>query len=32
MASEAVRPMIVAGVDGSKDSKEALRWAARQAV
>ena len=29
--SEAARPVIVAGVDGSEDSKEALRWAARQA-
>ncbi|HUZ23228.1 MAG TPA: universal stress protein [Streptosporangiaceae bacterium] len=28
---EAPRPVIVAGVDGSDDSKEALRWAARQA-
>ena len=29
--SETGRPVIVAGVDGSEDSKEALRWAARQA-
>ena len=29
--SETARPVIVAGVDGSEDSKEALRWAARQA-
>jgi nucleotide-binding universal stress UspA family protein len=29
--SEAARPVIVAGVDGSEDSKEALRWAARYA-
>ena len=29
--SETTRPVIVAGVDGSEDSKEALRWAARQA-
>lgn len=28
MAAEARRPVIVAGVDGSPDSKEALRWAA----
>ncbi len=29
---EAAKPVIVAGVDGSEDSKEALRWAARQAA
>ncbi len=31
MAATAPRPVIVAGVDGFNDSKEALRWAARQA-
>ena len=31
MNGETARPVIVAGVDGSEDSKEALRWAARQA-
>jgi len=31
MPGEAARPVVVAGVDGSGDSKEALRWAARQA-
>ena len=31
MPDEASRPVIVAGVDGSEDSKEALRWAAREA-
>jgi len=31
MAATASRPVIVAGVDGFNDSKEALRWAARQA-
>lgn len=31
MAGEVARPVIVAGVDGSEDSKEALRWAVRQA-
>jgi hypothetical protein len=30
MASDADRPVIVAGVDGSQCSLEALRWAARQ--
>jgi nucleotide-binding universal stress UspA family protein len=30
-SGEAARPVIVAGVDGSDDSKEALRWAARYA-
>jgi nucleotide-binding universal stress UspA family protein len=28
---QAARPVIVAGVDGSEDSKEALRWAVRHA-
>ena len=31
MTSDANRPVIVAGVDGSRCSLEALRWAARQA-
>ncbi len=31
MPAEVARPVIVAGVDGSDDSKEALRWAAREA-
>ena len=31
MIGEKARPVIVAGVDGSEDSKEALRWAVRQA-
>ncbi len=31
MPAEVARPVIVAGVDGSEDSKEALRWAVRQA-
>lgn len=31
MADEGDRPVIVAGVDGSDDSRQALRWAARQA-
>ncbi len=31
MTSDADRPVIVAGVDGSQGSLEALRWAARQA-
>jgi nucleotide-binding universal stress UspA family protein len=31
MPEEVPRPVIVAGVDGSEDSKEALRWAAREA-
>ena len=31
--TDAVRqPVIVVGVDGSEDSKEALRWAAHQAT
>ncbi len=30
-SDEAARPVIVAGVDGSEDSKQALRWAVRQA-
>ena len=32
MPGEPARPVIVAGVDGSEDSKEALAWAARQAA
>ena len=32
MPGKTARPVIVAGVDGSEDSKEALRWAARQAA
>lgn len=31
MGGESARPVIVTGVDGSEDSKEALRWAVRQA-
>jgi nucleotide-binding universal stress UspA family protein len=31
MTSDTDRPVIVVGVDGSKCSLEALRWAARQA-
>jgi nucleotide-binding universal stress UspA family protein len=31
MPGEPARPVIVAGVDGSEDSKEALRWAVQQA-
>jgi nucleotide-binding universal stress UspA family protein len=31
ISSEANRPVIVAGVDGSEDSEQALRWAVRQA-
>ncbi len=31
MPDNASRPVIVAGVDGSEDSKTALRWAVRQA-
>ncbi|WP_406103375.1 universal stress protein [Streptomyces sp. NBC_01003] len=30
--SQATEPLIVVGVDGSKHSKEALRWAVRQAT
>lgn len=32
MAHNAAKPVIVAGVDGSAQSKEALRWAAQQAA
>ncbi len=32
MTQNTDRPVIVAGVDGSAQSKEALRWAARQAA
>lgn len=32
MSEETARPVIVVGVDGSEDSREALRWAARQAA
>lgn len=30
--SQATEPLIVVGVDGSNHSKEALRWAVRQAT